>query len=235
MKRIIKDLKKLNEFIENTDYDTEEALNEDIQALKEVLYKHKDLVALAGPQIGIKHRLFCIKFNNGDIRTFINPMIVHRKGTHLSRETNISIKNKEYIIPRSDEIQAKYYTPSGHQEVNLFQGAVSEVFQQMNDLLDGIMLSDLGLELVDEWDSASQEERDQVIDMYLKSLEEKKTSLQKEISEDKEMNEMSKAIDFMTSVYEGKTKIELDAKSSFNRAQRRAVIKMSNKSKKHKR
>ena len=137
MKRLVKNLSKLTDRVDEAIISDEEKLNEDIQAIKEVLYKHKEYVCLAGPQIGIKSRIFCIKFSNGDIRTFVNPMITHSKGMHLSRESNPCIPDKEFIIPRSDEIQATYQTPVGKIESNLFQGVVSELFQQMVNVLDG--------------------------------------------------------------------------------------------------
>ena len=208
MKRIIKDLTKLNERVDEAVLSDEEKLNEDIQAIKEVLFKHKDYVCLAAPQIGIKSRIFCIKFANGDIRTFINPMITHSEGIHLSRESNLSIPDKEFIIPRNNDIQATYQTPVGKIESNLFQGAVSEIFQQMVNVLDGIMISDIGLEILEGWDEAPQEDRDQIIDMYLNSLKLTSEDLKKEIDENPDLKEIDSAINFMTSVAEGKTKLE---------------------------
>lgn len=208
MKRIVKDLKKLNDRVDEAILENEEQLNLDTQSIKEVLYKHKELFALSAPQVGIKSRIFCIKFANGDIRTFINPMIIKSSGMHLSRETNASIPDKEFILVRGDEIQATYQTPVGKVETNLFQGIVSEVFQQMTQLLDGIMISDIGLEVLEGWDEATQEERDQVIDMYLDSLKLKSDELRKEIDESPDLKEIDNAINFMTSVAEGKTKLE---------------------------
>lgn len=208
MKRIVKDLNKLNDRVDEAILSDETTLNKNIQDLKDALYGHKNLVCLSAPQIGVKSRIFCIKFSDGDIRTFINPMITHREGLHLSRESSPSIPDKEFIIPRNDEIQATYQTPVGKIESNLFQGVVAEVFQQMIQSLDGIMLCDYGLEVVEGWDESTQEERDQVIDMYMNSLKEKGLALNEEIQNTPDLKKVSDAIDFMTSVAEGKTILE---------------------------
>lgn len=229
MKRIIKDLSKLNERVNEAVLSDEKTLNETIQEIKEVLYKHKDLVCLSAPQIGIKSRIFCIKFANGDIRTFINPMITHSEGIHLSRETTPSIPDKEYIVIRNNEIQATYQTPVGKIESNLFQGSVAEVFQQMINTLDGIMLSDFALEVLEGWDEVSQEERDKVIDMYIESLKSKEDMLHQEIQNNPDLKEVDDAINFMTSVAEGKTKLESTDTVKLNREQRRALTKMAKK------
>lgn len=196
-KKIITDLSKLERADEAVLAD-EEKINQTIKWLKDLLYYHKDLVALSAPQIGVNMRLFCIKFADGDIRTFANPLIVKSKQLRLSRESSISIPDKEFIIPRYDEIEVVYQTPTGKIEQNLFKDAVSIIFQQMVQFLDGITLETLGLELVDDWDNYPEDERQQVIDMYLESLKERNKILQKEIQEDPELKQVNDAINFMT-------------------------------------
>lgn len=78
------------------------------------------------------------------------------------------------------------------------------------DHLDGILLSDIGLEIDDAFENASQEEKDEVINWYLDTLDLKAKELNNEISENKDLNELKNGIDFMTSVYKGETKLELN-------------------------
>ena len=137
-----------------------------VAKLKDVLFDRKEFVALAAPQIRKKKRIFGIKFANGDIRAFINPMITKTEGLHFSRENSPSIPDKEFIVPRYDRIIAIYQTPTGAIEENIFEGAVAEVFQQMVQLLDGITLADLGLEIIPEWDEATDEEKTAVLNAY---------------------------------------------------------------------
>lgn len=176
-----------------------------INDLKDTLKANKDLVALAAPQLGHKERIFAIKFADGDIRAFINPAIVRTEGVHLSRETPIGISNEEYIVPRSDDVYATYQTPdmTDNCDMNKFSGAVAEVFQQMNDLLNGILLEDIGLIVLPEWDKASEEEKQEIIDMYLKNLEKRKELAEENINKNPESKDMNKAIEFMTKLQLG--------------------------------
>lgn len=209
---IIKDVSQLDErCIETNLY----APNQQVRILKVVndikdtLRANPNLVALAAPQIGIKDRVFCIRFANGDIRAFINPMIVvPSKDIHLSRETCASLPGKEYIIPRSNEIEVAYQTPTLQSQQNKFLGAPAEVFQQMVNLLDGIVLSDIGLEVLPGFDDLSEEDKTTILNMYIDSLKSKTSSLEKEIKTTPELEQINKAIDFLTDVAVGKVKVE---------------------------
>ena len=177
-----------------------------INDIKDTLKADKRLVALNANQLGHKERIFCIKFSNGDIRAFINPVIAKTDGTHLSREVSIGLDDKEYIVPRATNIIATYQTPDMVDtcDMNKFSGAVAEVFQQMNHLLDGILLEDIGLEILPGFDEASEEERQEIIAMYLESLENRKAMLEKEIESNPDAKDMDKAIKFIKELQEGK-------------------------------
>ena len=178
-----------------------------INDLKDTLKANKDLVALSAPQLGKKERVFAIKFSDGDIRAFINPAIVRTTGMHLSREKAIGFNDKEeYLIPRADEVFATYQTPDMEAykcDMNKFTGAVAEVFLQMNDLINGILLEDVGLVILPGFDKASEEERQEIISMYLESLGERKEMIEKVIESNPEAKDMNKAIEFMTKLQLG--------------------------------
>ena len=74
--------------------------------------------------------------------------------------------------------------------------------------MEGILLSDIGLEIDDEFENASQEEKDEVISWYLDTLDLKAKELNNEVENTPELKELKNGIDFMTSVLTGKTKIE---------------------------
>lgn len=179
-----------------------------VAKLKDVLFDRKEFVALAAPQIRKKKRIFGIKFANGDIRAFINPMITKTEGLHFSRENSPSIPDKEFIVPRYDRIIAIYQTPTGAIEENIFEGTVAEVFQQMVQLLDGITLADLGLEIISEWDNATEEEKTEVLNAYLEGLQKLGKQLDEEIQADETLSKTKGAIDFMTAVATGKVTLE---------------------------
>jgi peptide deformylase len=205
---IIKDTKKLNTRCDEVNLKDPTSLADTISIikdLKDTLRANIDLPALSAPQLGFKSRIFCIKFANGDIRAFINPMIVSvPKKLHLSREVCPSLFDAEYIVPRVDDIEVIYQTPHVESESNKFMGAPAEVFQQMMDLIDGIVLSDIGLEILPGFDQASDEDKEKIIKMYLNSLETRKDILNKEIKANPELKKIDDTIKFVTDVASGK-------------------------------
>lgn len=190
------------------DVRTEGNLQREItSALKKTIEKN-NLTALSAPAIGYNKRIFCIKFKE-EIKTFINPLISNSKGIQLSREKCTSIPGREFIVPRNNDITVIYQRPMGQVESRQLVGLSAFIFQHEMQHLDGLLLSDFALEIDEDWDNASEEEREEVINAYLESLDLKEKELSKEISEDKELKQVSDAIDFMTSVYKGETKLDI--------------------------
>lgn len=182
-----------------------------VSRLKSIM-KKKKIVGLTAPQIGYNYRIFCIDFN-GDIKTFINPMIVNSKGLHLSREVCVSIPKEEFIIPRSDEIIAIYQIPSvfrkeTNPEHNRFIGFASDLFQQLTNLLDNIYLSDVGVKVPENFDSLSEEERTKFIDEYVDELQQLTKALNEEIENNSELKQQKDAIEFMKKVSTGEVVLE---------------------------
>ena len=81
------------------------------------------------------------------------------------------------------------------------------MFQQMQDLLDGILLDDYGLPVLQEFREASKEEQEELIDYYLQQLKTKAETLNKEVEESKDLKQAKDAIDFMTAVSLGKVEL----------------------------
>ena len=204
MKEIVTDLEKLSERCDEIDTRKENNLmREIILELKDTLRNNPTGVGLAAPQIGYDKRIFVINFK-GDIRTFINPIITQAKGLVVNREACLSLPGKEYVRPRNTEITVLYQTPLGKSESRKLVGLAAYVFQHELDHLDGITLADIGMELQEDFDKATQEEKDAIIEMYLDSLDIKRKDANKEIEKDEELRKMSSAIDFMEKVQTGK-------------------------------
>lgn len=178
-----------------------------ITELKKVMRKN-NLTSLSAPAIGYNKRIFCIDFKDQEIKSFVNPVIANAKGLQLSRETCTSIPGKTFVRPRNNEIEVMFQNPMSKPISRKLIGLAAVVFQHEMDHLDGLLLSDVGLEIDDDFDKASEEERQEVIEAYLDSLDLRQKEIQQEIKEDKELSEINSAIDFMTSVYKGDTKIE---------------------------
>ena len=179
--------------------------------MKDTIKANKDLVALCAPQIGQNLRMFCVRFSDDKIKTFLNPMIVKQSGLHLSREINASLKDEkgnlqEYIIPRHNEISVAYQQTDGRVEVDQFKGVLAEVVQQMVEMLDGVLLSDYGLPVIEGFDKATKEEKQQVISMYLESLKAGNKELKDEIEKDPELKNLNNNIEFMKGVIMGDIK-----------------------------
>lgn len=199
-KHLIFDLEKLHDYCDEVNpIDSESTVFE----LKNKLKKYKDLYALSAPQIGIKERVICIKFNDGVIKEYINPMILKSEGLHLVREKDISIPDKEFICPRPNKIYIRYQLDNAKPEENILQGSVAEVFDRMMNYLQGVTLDDYGLEVIDGFDEASPEEQQEIINMYIESLKKRQDILHDNIENDKDAKELVDAIRFMEAVDKG--------------------------------
>lgn len=201
VKEIITNIDKLNSLGRATEfaYDDKEdnQLARDIsKELKKVMRKHS-LVSLSAPVIGYNKRIFCVDFSDKEIKTFINPLIMSCEGQMMSREICSAIPNKEYIRPRYKKVVIAYTTLNGQIKQLEFSDTAACVMQHEIDHLDNIFLSDVGLEVDKDFDDATEEERYQIIDMYIKSLVNEKNSLIEAIENNEELKKEYDADKFM--------------------------------------
>lgn len=164
------------------------------------------LVSLSAPQIGFNKRIFCVKFDV-EIKTFIDPIIISREGLTPFREKCHSIPDKEFIIPRNNKVTVLYTRPNKSMESREFVGLGAAIIQHCIDHLDGCLVSDIGLEIDDLWDKATEEERQEVLNDYLDSLDLKRKEVQEEINNDDLLKKTYDAIDFMEKVYKGEVEL----------------------------
>lgn len=180
-------------------------MREIIVNLKDTI-RDKNLVYLTAPQIGYNKRIFCINFN-GDIRSYINPIIVEAEGLTLNREKCNSITNKEYIRPRNTKITVISSEPLGKINTQKVFGLSAFIFQHAVDHLDGLLLSDIGLEIEKDFDEATEEERAEVINMYLDSLDIKEKEVKEEIENNEILRKTRDAIDFIGKLQKGEVQL----------------------------
>ena len=203
VKTIITDTALLSDRADEIDVEEDkELVAQIILELKDTILADKNIAALAAPQIGYKYRIFCINFD-GDIRTFINPIITDVEGTCLVRESCPSLPDREFVIPRNESIVAIYQTGDILPEANRFKDIAAAVFQQQVNLLDGVLISDYGLEIDENFDKATEEERNELLDFYVESLKEYTEKCNAEIEENAELKQISDAIDFINKVSTG--------------------------------
>ena len=182
-------------------------MREIIKALKDTM-RAKGLSSLSAPAIGYNRRIFCIDFKDSEIKTFINPIIAQAKGMQLSIEKCVCIPDKEFMRPRNNDLMIIYQRPTGQIENRQIVGMSAIVFQHELDHLDGLLLSDVGIEIDEDFHNATEEEQQEVINAYLDALDIKKKEIDTEINTNPELKQLSDGIDFMESVYKGETKIE---------------------------
>lgn len=207
VKTVITDYEAYNDRADEIDLRKEGKLaQQTIVDLKQTM-KHYNYACLAAPHIGVNKRIICINFK-GDIRTFCNPLMTGSEGFELSREKCPALSNKEYIRPRQNKVTIMYQNPMGKVVSQTFSGLAARVMQYGIDILDGLLLSDVGLELDENWDKATEEQRDEILGLYLESLDIKRKDIKKVIEDDPEAKQMMDAIEFMESVQKGDTKLD---------------------------
>ena len=208
VKDIITDELQLSERAVEIDVRTQATeMREIIKALKDTM-REKGLSSLSAPAIGYNRRIFCIDFKDSEIKTFINPIIAQAKGMQLSIEKCVCIPDKEFMRPRNNDLMIIYQRPTGQIENRQIVGMSAIVFQHELDHLDGLLLSDVGIEIDEDFHNATEEEQQEVINAYLDALDIKKKEIDTEINTNPELKQLSNGIDFMESVYKGETKIE---------------------------
>ena len=208
VKDIITDELQLSERAVEIDVRTQATeMREIIKALKDTM-REKGLSSLSAPAIGYNRRIFCIDFKDSEIKTFINPIIAQAKGMQLSIEKCVCIPDKEFMRPRNNDLMIIYQRPTGQIENRQIVGMSAIVFQHELDHLDGLLLSDVGIEIDEDFHNATEEEQQEVINAYLDALDIKKKEIDTEINTNPELKQLSDGIDFMKSVYKGETKIE---------------------------
>ena len=208
VKDIVTDELQLSERAVEIDVRTQATeMREIIKALKDTM-REKGLASLSAPAIGYNRRIFCIDFKDSEIKTFINPIIAQAKGMQLSIEKCVCIPDKEFMRPRNNDLMIIYQRPTGQIENRQIVGMSAIVFQHELDHLDGLLLSDVGIEIDEDFHNATEEEQQEVINAYLDALDIKKKEINTEIETNPELKQLSDGIDFMESVYKGETKIE---------------------------
>lgn len=161
------------------------------------------LTSLSAPGIGYNKRIFCIDFSDQEIKTFINPVITNAEGLQLAKEICSSIPGKEYIRPRNTTVDIIYETPTGKIKTNRFSDVAAFVIQHEIDHLECVTLEDIGLEIESDFEEATQDERNEIINMYLDSLDLRQKDLDTEIESDDELKVVSERLKFTEALAKG--------------------------------
>ena len=109
---IIKDYELLSVRCDETILQDYVTLMKKVRAMEDIL-KASDLIFLTANQLGFNDRIFMLKLEDGEIKTFFNPAITYfSKEAYLSREKDYS-NDKEYLIVRNDSIELTFQNKNG--------------------------------------------------------------------------------------------------------------------------
>lgn len=196
IKEIITDVEKL--MIRSDECDVRKnskAVRATVIDLKETM-KEKSLPALCGPQIGIPMRVIMLNID-GSYKALCNPFISNADGFTLSRESDPCFPDKQFIVPRYNKVTVQYTNPLGKIESKVLLGLGAYLLQQCVDHLEGILVEEIGMEVDEEFDNASEDEKAEVIKFFMESLDIRYKDLQEEIEADPEAKKLNDAIKFM--------------------------------------
>lgn len=208
VKNIITDEAALGEWCVEIDTRKEGKLLQEIVLALKATMKANDLISLTAPQIGYNKRVLCMRFGKNDYRTFINPLIENNTNFQFAQETCSSIPGKTFVMPRFNNVKLYFTTPLGKVESTKLSGMSAWKFQHCMDHLNGMLSSDIGLEIDEMFDNATDEERAEVLRMYAEALDIRQKDLEAEIAKNKELSDIDDAAKFIASVKSGETVLD---------------------------
>ena len=196
-----------------------------VQALCDTVDEEKDRLYLCTNEIGYKERAFVIKFSD-EHKVYMNPIFQKRDKLRLVREYD-PLTKKQYIIPRYTEVTLCYQNSVGKIEAVKFNEEASAIVSQAMDCLEGIHSADYGLEVDEDFDKATPEEREELLSAYLNSLNTLKSNIEDDLNSDEETKKEYDAFRFMKAKANGE--IDSGDEPKLNRKQRRFFERLAKK------
>ena len=214
-------------FLSDAGAQTEEG-TEIINKIKEVLEANPKLLALSAPQIGIKKRIFCLRFND-QIKTFINPIITKKKGLNIIVETWASMPGKEIVIGRPEEITVVYYNDEFKYEDNKLVGVAASLFDQQAQILDGVLPAALGMVSdIDSDGKLEESDLEEIIPFYKDTfLPTRLEQLNNSINSDEEAAKAYQHLKFTEGVINGRITIVESKEETEKRAKAKKAASKS--------
>lgn len=186
------------------------AVRKIVKDLKDTIKANKELVALAAPQLGYKARIFCIRFADEDIQTFINPMVTKVEGKCLMIE-NMPGLDHDYMIQRSQRLMAGYQMVNGNYNELSLKHPIAALFEKMLDILDGTLFfkyKTISLPIDKDYYKAPEEEKEELHKWYFETfLPARLKSLEEVAEKDEDIKKLQEQIKYFKSVIEGETEV----------------------------
>ncbi len=141
-------LRKVSEPIRDIDQRTIDLSQQMIDTLR-----HKTLLdifasgslprGLAAPQVGVLKRLIVCGVH-GDIKVFVNPQIIEKRGEYLSREGCLSLpEHQRTIVQRSNFLEVQYRSLDNREKVIEVKGRYAASMAHEIDHINGVLYIDL--------------------------------------------------------------------------------------------
>ena len=103
-------------------------------------------IGLAATQVGIPLRIFVVDIaaegEQSDLRVFINPQIVERRGKHMWREVCLSFPDVAEEVKRAQSVRVKALDRDGRAFELDAQDLLAVAIQHETDHLDGVLMID---------------------------------------------------------------------------------------------
>lgn len=101
-----------------------------------------DGVGLAGPQVGVRKRLFVLHEPDGEKMCLVNPEILERDGNEVGSEGCLSLPEIYIDVPRATHIVVRAQDVEGNVSEFEAQDFLARIIQHELDHLDGVIFLD---------------------------------------------------------------------------------------------
>lgn len=209
------------------DNENTERAEEIVTDLIDTLKANPDRYYLCSNEIGYNERAAVVKFGD-EYLEFLNIIFQEKLKPSMIREKDPA-DGKEYIMPRFLDTTICYQTKEGSIEANKLNEEASIVFCQVINCLNGLHDTDYGLEIIPEFDTATEEERAEVINAYIENLNKMKDELDEELTKDEEVKDWWNKFKFDSAVARGEVEFDKEEPKPMNRKERRLMEKIAKK------
>ncbi len=101
-----------------------------------------DGVGLAGPQVGVRKRLFVLHEPDGEKMCLVNPEILEREGNETGSEGCLSLPEIYVDVPRASRIVVRAQDVEGNEKEFEAEDFLARIIQHELDHLEGIIFLD---------------------------------------------------------------------------------------------
>ncbi|MCD8205514.1 MAG: peptide deformylase [Clostridia bacterium] len=110
--------------------------------------KAENGAGLAAPQIGVDLRVVVIDVEEGYYE-FINPVIVYKKGEQTGAEGCLSVRGKQGTVTRPQKVKVVFRDRKGKKHTVTAEGFFARACCHETDHLDGILYTDIAIDVYD--------------------------------------------------------------------------------------